>query len=283
MMEAAVRVKQFVGDYRIGSEVIGQGSNAVVRLAMNLKTQEQVAVKIIDITQSSFRERALREAEVLREVGKHPYVTHLYADCQDERFLYLFMEYASGGDLFSYVQRHGCLEEAKAKHFFRQAVEGLAHCHERRVAHHDVKLENMLLAPGQTLRLSDFGLSQRLHPTDTISSFAGSPLYMAPEIFSLQAHDERVDVWSLGICLYVMVTGTFPFLANTYEDLEEQVLFDEAPVVCGLSEEVSSLLQGMLQKDPQQRLSLTQVKQHRWFKTTLRSYSPRGAADGPFI
>jgi len=269
-MEAVVRVKQFVGEYRIGPEIIGQGNNAVVRLATNLRTQETVAVKIIDITQANARERAFRETEVLRDLGKHKHITKLYAEHQDERFLYLFMEYASGGDLFSYVQRHGCLEEARARTFCKQVIEALSHCHERKIAHHDVKLENMLLAIDKTIRLSDFGLSQRMHMHDGITAFSGSPLYMAPEIFSLQPHNERVDVWSLGICLYVMVTGTFPFVANTYEDLEEKVLFDPVPVFCGVSEEFTHLLHGLLHKDPQQRLSLAQVRHHKWFKIDER-------------
>lgn len=268
-MEAVVRVKQFVGDFIIGPEVIGQGNNTIVRLATNLRTQEKVAVKIIDISNTNVRDRAFKEAEVLRDLGKHKNIIKLYAEHQDERFLYLFMEYASGGDLFSVVQRHGCIDESKARTFCRQIVDALTHCHERKITHHDVKLENMLLAVDRTLRLSDFGLSQRV-TTDGITVFSGSPLYMAPEIFSLQPHTERVDIWSLGVCLYVMVTGTFPFVANTYEDLEEKVLFDDIPTYCGLSEELMHLLRGMLHKDSQQRFSLTQVRQHKWFKVDER-------------
>jgi len=268
-MEAVVRVKQFVGDYIIGPEVIGQGNNTIVRLATSLRTQEKVAVKIIDISHTNVRERAFKEAEVLRDLGKHKNIIKLYAEHQDERFLYLFMEYASGGDLFSVVQRHGCLDEPKARTFCRQIVDALSHCHERKIAHHDVKLENMLLAVDRTLRLSDFGLSQRVTP-EGVAAFSGSPLYMAPEIFSLQPHNERVDVWSLGVCLYVMVTGTFPFVANTYEDLEEKVIYDDIPTYCGLSEELMHLLRGMLHKDSQQRFSLVQVRQHKWFKVDER-------------
>jgi serine/threonine protein kinase len=271
-MEAAVRIKQCVGDYKIGPEIIGQGNNAIVRLATNLRTQEKVAVKIIDITNPNVRERAFKEAEVLRDLGKHKSIIKLFAEHKDERFLYLFMEYASGGDLFTIVQRHGSLDETKARNFCRQIVDALIHCHERKIAHHDVKLENMLLAADRTLRLSDFGLSQRV-TADGISAFSGSPLYMAPEIFSLQPHNERVDVWSLGICLYVMVTGTFPFIANTFEDLEEKVMLDEVPSFCGLSEELMHLIRGMLHKDCQQRFSLNQVRNHKWFKVDERPAS----------
>jgi len=179
--------------------------------------------------------------------------------------LYLFMEYASGGDLFTYVHRLGTLSEGKARYFFKQCVDALAYCHERRVAHHDIKLENMLLTTEQSLRLSDFGLSQKLNPMEGgITSYGGSPLYMAPEVFSLQPHNEQVDVWSLGICLYVMVSGTFPFVANNYTDLEEKVLFDDVPSIYGISEYLNDLIQGMLRKDPLKRLSLAIIRQHRW-------------------
>jgi len=90
-MEAVIRVKQCIGDYKIGPEIIGQGNNATVRLATNLRTQEKVAVKIIDITNPNVRERAFKEAEVLRDLGKHKNIIKLFAEHQDERFLYLFM------------------------------------------------------------------------------------------------------------------------------------------------------------------------------------------------
>jgi len=269
-MEAAIRIKQVIGDYKIGSEVIGVGSYAVVRRAVNTRTLQQVAVKIIDLTQPQVRERAFREAEVLREVGKHKYIIALYDSYEEERFLYLFMEYASGGDLFSYVQRMGNITEGKARYFFKQCVDAIVYCHERRVAHHDVKLENMLLSPDHSLRLSDFGLSQRLHPVEGIASYCGSPLYMAPEVFSLQPHSEQVDVWSLGVSVYVMVSGSFPFVANTYTDLEEKVLFDDVPFLYGISEQLNDLIQGMLRKDPLKRLTFTAVKQHKWVLDNCR-------------
>jgi len=263
--EEAGKTKNMVGDYKIGSEVIGVGSYAIVRHAYNTRTSQQVAVKIIDLTHPQIRDRAFREAEVLREVGRHKNIIALYDFHEDDRHLYLFMEYASGGDLFSHVHRLGTLSEGKARYFFKQCVDALGYCHERRVAHHDIKLENMLLTTEQSLRLSDFGLSQKLHAMEGgITSYGGSPLYMAPEVFSLQPHNEQVDVWSLGICLYVMVSGTFPFVANNYTDLEEKVLFDDVPSIYGISEHLNDLIQGMLRKDPLKRLSLAIIRQHRW-------------------
>jgi len=264
MEAASARIKQAIGDYKIALDNIGVGSYAVVRRAYHLRTSQQVAVKIIDLNQPQTRERAFREVEVLREVGKHKNIIALYDSHEEDRFLYLFMEYASGGDLFSYIKGVGCLTEGKARYFFKQCVDALVFCHERRVAHHDIKLENMLLSFDQSLRLSDFGLSQRLHPVEGVTSYCGSPLYMAPEVFSLQPHSEQVDVWSLGVSLYVMVSGSFPFVANTYPDLEEKVLFDDVPFLYGMSEHLNDLIQSMLRKDPLKRLTIAAVKQHKW-------------------
>jgi len=263
-MEASTRIKQQIGEYKISQEIIGVGSYAVVRRAVHSRTCQQVAVKIIDLTHPQVRERAFREVEVLREVGKHKNIIALYDSHEEDRYMYLFMEYASGGDLFSYVQRVGPITEVKARYFFKQCVDALAYCHERRVTHHDVKLENMLLSLEQSLRLSDFGLSQRLHPVEGITSYCGSPLYMAPEVFSLQPHSEQVDLWSLAVSLYVMVSGTFPFVANSYADLEEKVLFHDVPFLYGMSEQLNDLIQGMLRKDPLKRLTLSAVKLHKW-------------------
>uniref|UniRef100_A0A6B2LDH6 non-specific serine/threonine protein kinase n=1 Tax=Arcella intermedia TaxID=1963864 RepID=A0A6B2LDH6_9EUKA len=185
---------------------------------------------------------------------------------EEDRFLYIVMEYAPGGDLFTHVQKHGHLSETKARYFFKQMVDAVQFCHEKKIVHHDVKLENMLLQslPEQSLRLSDFGLSQKIHPTESISACCGSPLYMAPEVFSTQPHNELVDVWSLGVCLYVMVSGTFPFVANSYSDLEEKVLFYDPSYLVGISATCNDLLQGMLRKDPLKRYAMSAIKQHKW-------------------
>eukprot|EP01125_Pyxidicula_operculata_P013451 TRINITY_DN4465_c0_g1_i1.p1 TRINITY_DN4465_c0_g1~~TRINITY_DN4465_c0_g1_i1.p1 ORF type:complete len:275 (-),score=2.61 TRINITY_DN4465_c0_g1_i1:53-877(-) len=269
-MEAVSRIKQIIGEYRIGSDNIGSGSNTVVRVATHTRTSQLSAVKIIDIAQSQVRVRAHREAEILRELGKHKHIIQLHTHQEDDRFLYLFMEYAPGGDLFSLVHKQGSLDENKARTFFRQILEALTHCHSHSVIHHDVKLENMVLGKDNIVRLSDFGLSVRKLGVETVTTFAGSPLYMAPEVMSRQPHDERIDIWSLGVCLYIMVSGTFPFVANTYEELEERVLFHNISYVHCASENFNDLVRGLLRKDPEARLTLQDVRKHPWMVEDVR-------------
>eukprot|EP01126_Amoeba_proteus_P018991 TRINITY_DN196_c0_g1_i5.p1 TRINITY_DN196_c0_g1~~TRINITY_DN196_c0_g1_i5.p1 ORF type:complete len:209 (+),score=44.49 TRINITY_DN196_c0_g1_i5:414-1040(+) len=201
------------------------------------------------------------------------------------------MEYASDGDLYSHVEKNGPLTEARARKILRQILSALEYCLLKGWVHHDVKLENILLMEEDDIRLSDFGLSQRLPPPpplppsslqhqvhegeerrSLLNVFSGSPLYMAPEIFSLQEHDEQVDMWSLGVCLYFMLVGSFPFIADSYPALEESVLFDDVKFTTSmnLSSSVQDLIRLMLSKDPKKRIKFLSVRHHKWLNEDIR-------------
>jgi len=227
-------------------------------------------VKKIDLAKTLIKERALHELKVLRRLSSHPNVIKLVSSEMDGNKLYMFLEYATGGDLFTYVTQRGCLPETIARIYMDQLIGSVAACHAIDVVHHDIKLENILLSKDGKIKLSDFGLSQPIPEVQgkkqKINVFSGSPLYMAPEVFSLEPHDHSVDIWSLGVCLYVMVVGSFPFVADTYEELEEIVLFNDPSLgSLGLSSPLQDLLSQMLSKDPERRISLTLIKQHHWF------------------
>jgi len=97
-------------------------------------------------------------------------------------------------------------------------------------------------------------------------TFAGSPLYMSPEVFAMQPHNEKIDIWGLGVCLYYMLTDTFPFISNNYHELEEKVLFHNVifPKKMNLSEDVKDLIKKMLRKDYNQRISIDEIRNHSW-------------------
>ncbi len=171
-------------------------------------------------------------------------------------------------DLSAYIHRVGRLDEETARLFFEQAVRAVHHCHQHGYVHHDVKLENLLLTQdGRSIRLIDFGLSRQLGAGNMLTDhFGGSPLFMAPEIMSLQPHNHSVDVWALGVCLYFMVTDSFPWEAESYHELEGKVLFDPVsfPENFGLSWNLQDLLSRMLSKDYRQRITLSEVLSHSW-------------------
>lgn len=274
-MMASGSIPREVGEYRIEDIVLGSGTDASVHLATHLPSDTRVAVKVINVMNSpQKRERAMFEVHLLRQLSRHDYVIDLFDIIDSAGFIFIFLEYAPYGDLGSFIHRHGRLEEELARKFFLQILGALDHCHTNSIAHHDLKLENLLLAADYSLRLIDFGLSRRVAKECPITEFAGSPLYMPPEIFSFQPHDQQVDVWSLGVCLYYMVTDLFPFPAETYHELEEKVLFDEVvfPSKMGLTEPLQDLIRAMLQKDPKQRITIPLIRKHPWL---LKSYSPQ--------
>jgi serine/threonine protein kinase len=198
---------------------------------------------------------------------------------EDAHHVYLFTEYAPRGDLANFVHRNGRLEEDEARKYFRQMVRALEFCHQLNVTHHDFKLENLLLGADRNVRLIDFGLAKSLDSGSMIMDhFAGSPLYMPPEIFSMQPHDASVDVWSLGVCLYYMVTDTFPFAAESYTELEEKVLFDEVtfPINMGLSDNLQDLLKRLLVKDPRRRIPVQDIRLHSWWTSSRYSSAYAG-------
>jgi len=261
-----------VGNYRVSSQVIGSGSNGEVRSGVHIPTSMKVAVKVINIANPKVRDRAYNEVKAMKAVGSHPHIVKLFGTEEESNgFLYLFLELASGGDLFSYVQRTGALPEEKARDFLKQLISALSVCHSNSIIHRDVKLDNVLLTKENKLKLSDFGLSAFLPKAEPgskpqVASCAGSPLYMAPEVFALQPHDEKIDVWSLGVCLYYMTVGSFPFVADSYNNLEECVLFEDVRFQPSmrLSAPLEDLITRMLDKNPNTRISLQSIRNHTW-------------------
>eukprot|EP00028_Trichosphaerium_sp_Am-I-7-wt_P000306 CAMPEP_0168530280 /NCGR_PEP_ID=MMETSP0405-20121227/14558_1 /TAXON_ID=498012 /ORGANISM="Trichosphaerium sp, Strain Am-I-7 wt" /LENGTH=270 /DNA_ID=CAMNT_0008554461 /DNA_START=93 /DNA_END=902 /DNA_ORIENTATION=+ len=261
-------IPDIIGSYSISSKVLGVGGNATVRLGQHTHTGKPVAVKIVDISNEAVRERTYQEAEVLRKLRKAPNVINLHGVQEVGDVFYMFMDFVRGGTLFNLIQHHGRLDEEEARQIFRSMVHAIESCHSKGIVHHDIKLSNILLASNRSVRLIDFGLcATRGEDDGLIREYAGSPLYMAPEIFSVQPHDLAADIWSLGICLYYMLTDRYPFMASTYAGLEERVLFDDVdfPAHFGLSDNFQDLMSRLLAKNPRDRISLEAIKQHSWW------------------
>eukprot|EP01121_Diplochlamys_sp_Union-15-3_P005296 TRINITY_DN1562_c0_g2_i1.p1 TRINITY_DN1562_c0_g2~~TRINITY_DN1562_c0_g2_i1.p1 ORF type:complete len:328 (-),score=27.39 TRINITY_DN1562_c0_g2_i1:97-1080(-) len=266
-----------IGNYTIQEETLGKGSNATVKLGINNRTKETVAIKIVDISTPSKKQKACLEADLLSTLYNENIIKLLGVE-RTENFMFLIMEYVAGGDLSSYIEQYGRLEEGRARRYFKQIIDAVDHCHETRIVHHDIKLENILISEDRkSLRLVDFGMGSRMREDARLTNYVGSPLFMSPEVFSLQPHDAAVDVWSLGVCLFKMMTDLFPFVAETYHELEERVLFDEVsfPSNLGLSCELKDLIQKMLVKDPRQRITLKEIKAHSWMTQTKSSSAKR--------
>uniref|UniRef100_A0AAQ5YGP6 non-specific serine/threonine protein kinase n=1 Tax=Amphiprion ocellaris TaxID=80972 RepID=A0AAQ5YGP6_AMPOC len=232
-----------VGNYRL-LKTIGKGNFAKVKLARHTLTGREVAIKIIDKTQlnPTSLQKLFREVSVMK-ILKHPNIVKLFEVIETEKTLYLVMEYASGGEVFDYLVAHGRMKEKEARAKFRQIVSAVEYCHQKRIVHRDLK----------------FTLGKKL------DTFCGSPPYAAPELFQGKKYDgPEVDVWSLGVILYTLVSGSLPFDGQNLKELRERVLRGKYRIPFYMSTDCENLLKKLLVLNPGKRGSLQQIMKDRW-------------------
>ncbi|XP_038823085.1 MAP/microtubule affinity-regulating kinase 3-like isoform X8 [Salvelinus namaycush] len=201
-----------VGNYRL-LKTIGKGNFAKVKLARHILTGREVAIKIIDKTQlnPNSLQKLFREVRIMK-ILNHPNIVKLFEVIETERTLYLVMEYASRGEVFDYLVAHGRMKEKEARAKFRQIVSAVQYCHQKHIVHRDLKAENLLLDADMNIKIADFGFSNEFTMGNKLDTFCGSPPYAAPELFQGKKYDgPEVDVWSLGVILYTLVSGSLPF------------------------------------------------------------------------
>uniref|UniRef100_A0AC11BFU3 Uncharacterized protein n=1 Tax=Ovis aries TaxID=9940 RepID=A0AC11BFU3_SHEEP len=247
-------------------ETIGEGHFAKVKLAWHALTKGLVAIKVIQKANQSLSsvKEQFREADSLRTVN-HPNIVKLLEVIDTEETLFIVMEYVSGGDLQTYLEAKGRMTEGEARGLFCQLVSALQHCHQRGVVHRDLKLGNLLLDTNNNIKISDFGLSNQWHPGNELDTFCGSPAFMAPELFlGMPYTGPEVDVWSLGVVLYTMVTGSLPFGGQDFWELRQCVLRGKYHVPKYLSTNITDLLERMLTLKTTDRGTLDDVGQHAW-------------------
>ncbi|RMC12364.1 hypothetical protein DUI87_09879 [Hirundo rustica rustica] len=235
-----------IGNYRL-LKTIGKGNFAKVKLARHVLTGREVAVKIIDKTQlnPTSLQKLFREVRIMK-ILNHPNIVKLFEVIETEKTLYLVMEYASGGEVFDYLVAHGRMKEKEARSKFRQA-------------------ENLLLDSDMNIKIADFGFSNEFTVGNKLDTFCGSPPYAAPELFQGKKYDgPEVDVWSLGVILYTLVSGSLPFDGQNLKELRERVLRGKYRIPFYMSTDCENLLKKLLVLNPIKRGSLEQIMKDRW-------------------
>jgi len=241
-----------VGDYLI-REMIAVSAKSKVHKATNQKTGQVVAVKI---SEESFGDRIKQEFEIGMQLNHTNIVKFL--DCIElNSVVHVFMEYCGQETLELYTKRRGKLVESEARMFFSQVLSAIEYCHNKNVFHGDVKLSNILVHKGDA-KLLDFDSSKSSH-TGERTTFCGTTAYMAPEmILSSSYSGQTSDMWSLGVCLFVMVTGLYPFssLADTIQG--------KFSIHTEMSVECVDLIKKMLTVNTLERASYETIKSHKW-------------------
>uniref|UniRef100_A0A6Q2XLL8 non-specific serine/threonine protein kinase n=1 Tax=Esox lucius TaxID=8010 RepID=A0A6Q2XLL8_ESOLU len=261
-----------IGNYRL-LKTIGKGNFAKVKLARHLLTGREL----------------FREVRIMK-ILNHPNIVKLFEVIETEKTLYLIMEYASGGEVFDYLVAHGRMKEKEARAKFRQVIN--ADCQAGQTLTlclsfclfvclslvfsyllndpHSPPLfftqaENLLLDADMNIKIADFGFSNEFTLGSKLDTFCGSPPYAAPELFQGKKYDgPEVDVWSLGVILYTLVSGSLPFDGQNLKELRERVLRGKYRIPFYMSTDCENLLKKLLVLNPGKRGSLEQIMRDRW-------------------
>ena len=256
-----------IGDYTFHS-LLGKGSFATVYRAIHDPTGKEVAIK-------SFKKSILvseddigsfkNETSILKQID-HPLIAPCYQIFENKDHFFLVMELLPNGSLLQYINDSGGLTEAVARKIFSQIVNAVDYIHNNlHVVHRDLKAENILMDTYNNIRLIDFGLSKTFSPqAPLLNTVCGSPAYAAPELIQGKPYTSSADIWSIGVILYAMVCGVLPFDDDNYTMQLHKVVTTEPEYPTSLSPILIELLKMLLQKDPNARITLEQLKQHPW-------------------
>uniref|UniRef100_A0A3P8VN58 SNF-related serine/threonine-protein kinase n=1 Tax=Cynoglossus semilaevis TaxID=244447 RepID=A0A3P8VN58_CYNSE len=251
-------------------KTLGRGHFAVVKLARHVFTGEKVAVKVIDKTKldSVATGHLFQEVRCMKLV-QHPNIVRLYEVIDTQTKLYLILELGDGGDMFDYIMKHEeGLNEDLAKKYFAQIVHAISYCHRLHVVHRDLKPENVVFFEKQGLvKLTDFGFSNKFQPGKKLTTSCGSLAYSAPEILLGDEYDApAVDIWSLGVILFMLVCGQPPFQEANDSETLTMIMDCKYTVPAHVSIACKDLIDRMLQRDPKRRASLEEIETHTWLQ-----------------
>lgn len=258
-----IKNKGNIEDYIIGKQV-GQGAYASVKFATHVATNIKVAFKTyekIKLLDSNKKKNVIREIEIL-EMLNHKNIVKFIETIETNRQLHIVMEYISGCSLHGYLKRKSNrrLDEQEAKRLILQIVSALEYCHNKHIAHRDIKLENLLLDEKGDIKIIDFGFSTCMKIDVKTKIFCGTPSYMAPEIVSRKEYlGAPVDIWALGVIIFVFLTGTFPFRGMNDHELYRKIQTNSYTVPQYVSRGASSLISRILKNDPNLRPSAGEI------------------------
>jgi calcium/calmodulin-dependent protein kinase I len=275
-------------NYKVGEE-IGRGAFSVVKRAVHRKTGEEVAIKFIEKKFVDKQDLMLlaREIDIMKKVD-HNNVLKLREVFETDDTIALVMELVSGGELFYKIVEKGNYSEKDAANIVAQIINGVDYLHGEGIAHRDLKPENLLCSGEEEddyrpfrVVIADFGLSKIFDSGEALETSCGTPDYVAPEVITAEgSYDKSVDMWSIGVITYVLLCGFSPFLSSTQTGLFEKIIKCEYdfpdPEWTNISEEAKDYIRHLLIKDPKERWTAFQCKEHPWLSGSFGSSKPLG-------
>lgn len=264
--------QEIIGDYLLGRQ-LGTGTFGKVRVATHIPTNCTVAIKILSkskITQMNMWSKVEREIMIMK-MARHPHIINLYEVIYREDDIYLVMEYAEGGELFSYIVKHKRLDSTTARKFFQQIISALSYLHIKvSVTHRDLKPENILLTKNKLIKLSDFGLSNVMSEGEFLKTSCGSPNYASPEVVAGTLYiGPATDIWSAGCVLYTLLVGRLPFDDHYMPALFRKIKTGEYVIPDYVDSGAADMLRGMMTVDVDKRFTIDIIRAHPWFTVNL--------------
>jgi len=264
---------------------LGAGTYGKVKLFLNSRDNQLYAIKIMNkktlmkkrfgLRKESALEDVLREISIMKTLD-HVNVLKLVEVINDpsEDRLFMVLEYCEGGSVMKGELENDPLPEATAKRYFSQIVRGLDYLHSQNIIHRDIKPENLLLSGDGIVKISDFGVSLILESADDepLKRTVGSPAFLAPELCASETprmNGPAIDVWSLGITLYIFVFGKPPFLGDTEMIMYENIRSQKLKLPRKVNSHLEDLLRKSLHKDPEKRITIKGILKHPWL-TSLK-------------
>ncbi|KAJ9154234.1 hypothetical protein P3X46_027590 [Hevea brasiliensis] len=260
--------------YELG-RLLGRGSFAKVYAARSLMDNKPVAIKIIDKTRTvdaAMEPRIICEISAMRRLQHHPNILKIHEVMATKTKIYLVVELALGGELFSKVLQRGKLKESTARRYFQQLVSALHFCHQNGVAHRDVKPQNLLLDENGSLKVSDFGLSALAEAQNggVLQTACGTPAFTAPEVMARLGYDgAKVDAWSCGVILFFLLSARLPFDDTNLAAMYKKIHRREYQMPSPISKPAKSIITRLLDPNPTTRMSIQELMSHSWF---LKNY-----------
>lgn len=265
--------KSKLENYAIGRQ-LGQGAYAVVRLGTHKATKEKVAIKSYEKSKLLDPHRKMsvkREVSILEKLT-HTHTIKLLETIDSVKHLNLVMEYVGGCSLHGYIRQRANrrIDPVEARRLFHQILLAVEYCHSQNITHRDLKLENILLDDGNNVKLIDFGFSTCMPADRKTSTFCGTPSYMAPEIVGRREYTgPPADIWALGVLLYAIICGCFPFKGANDTELYRKIQRGMYVIPEFVQEGPKRLMRKLLQVDPSKRPTASDLLKDEWIETGL--------------
>ena len=262
------KTQNITKDYSLG-KVIGQGSSGIVRKAVHKATKQVRAVKILKKS-SQDEEKLFLEVNILSKLS-HPNIMHIYEFYDDKVNFYIVSELCEGKELFEQITSSGSFSEEKSCPIIQQLLSAICYCHLNNIVHRDLKPENIIINIKNKevcIKLIDWGCARYFQKSKKMSKISGTPYYLAPEVINGE-YDEKCDIWSCGVILYVLLCGYPPFNGENNEEIIENVQKGEFDFPdeewSEISDAAKDLIKNMLTYDFKKRPSAKEILQHSWF------------------